>query len=109
MDEVTERHVSSNRVFWAQVWSALQRLFALAIFLAAHAALNRALAYTAPPDQIGALAFVQSALFVFFLMIYVYLTWEMVSVFVPRVKRSSVDLREQNESRAEMTKTGGRQ
>jgi len=78
---------SDIRVFWQRVWAALSRLLALLIFIGAHWVLNRALAYVVPPNLSGTLVFAQDVIYVFFLMVYAYLAWDMLTVFVPRLKR----------------------
>lgn len=78
---------SDIQTFWQRVWAALSRLLALLIFIVAHWVLNRALAYVVPSNLSGSLIFAQDVIYVFFLMVYGYLAWDMLTVFVPRLRR----------------------
>ncbi|HEY6338991.1 MAG TPA: hypothetical protein VIW68_10900, partial [Candidatus Sulfotelmatobacter sp.] len=62
------------------------RGIALALFVVLHYGLGRALAVAVPLNMIGALQYVQGAIFVFFALIYVYLAWDMLTAFLPRLK-----------------------
>jgi hypothetical protein len=78
--------ISEAPSFWSQVWQALQRAIALAIFMVVHWALNKGLERIVPGRLGWALELAQSVVFVFFLMIYVYLSWDMLTMFVPRLR-----------------------
>ncbi len=67
--------------------AAISRLVALAIFLLAHYGLDRALQLLYPPNMTHMFEIAQIATSISFLLIYVYLCWDMVTVFIPRLKR----------------------
>lgn len=77
---------SGDAAFWRRVLSAMYRLIALALFRALHYLVERALAFDVPPNMTSALAFAQAVIYVLFLLVYVYLAWDMLAVFVPRLK-----------------------
>lgn len=79
---------SKDRVFIRSVGSALLRLVALVLFLVVHYYLNKALVFFCPANLTGTVIFVESVIFVFFALIYVYLAWDMVTVFVPWLRRA---------------------
>jgi len=72
--------------FWKRVVSAIYRLIALAIFVFLHYGLTRLLAFAGPPGLGGALEFTEAAIYVIFLLVYVYLAWDMLTVFLPQLK-----------------------
>jgi hypothetical protein len=77
---------SGDLGFWGRVFSAVQRAIALGIFILVHYGLNRALAFVVPPNMVGALLFAQDVIFVIFILVYVYLAWEILTAFLPRLK-----------------------
>lgn len=70
-----------------KVGFALLRLVFLAMFLAAHYGLNIALRLVLPSNMTKFVELAQIMIGVIFLLIYAYLAWDMVTVFMPRLKR----------------------
>ena len=62
-------------------------MVALLLFAGFHYAINWILRHVFPPVLAKALAFVEAVVGVFFLMVYVFLGWEMLTVFLPWLKR----------------------
>lgn len=72
--------------FWQNVWAAFQRLIALVLFAGAHGVVNRVLKWVTPPHMEKAFPFVEDVLWVFFVLVYANLCWEMVTIFIPWLK-----------------------
>jgi len=81
---------SELRLFWEKVWHALHRLVALGIFLGVHYLLNLLLGVAFPPELGRLVTLVKYVIGVFFLLVYIYLGWDMVTVFVPFLKRKPI-------------------
>jgi len=81
--------ISEIREFWIKVVAALSRLAALALFLLVHYVMNRVLVLVFPPNMTRMFDLARDAISVVFLLIYVYLCWDMATVFIPRLKRPS--------------------
>jgi hypothetical protein len=73
--------------FWIKVLGALSRLVALTIFLLAHYGLNQALRLVFPSQMTSMLALAEDAVGITFILIYVYLSWDLLTVFIPKLKR----------------------
>jgi len=82
-----DNHFPPKDGFWQRVWSALQPLIALVIFAIAHWIVNHVLKWILPPNLEWAFPFVEDVFYVFFFLVYVYLGWEMVTVFIPWLRR----------------------
>jgi hypothetical protein len=93
---------SDLRAFWGKVWAALCRLIALGIFLTVHFILNRAFAFVIPPNLISSLVFAEDVIFVIFILIYTYLAWDMLTIFLPRLR--GVPLHQKETSTVEVQK-----
>lgn len=78
---------SELRKFWGRVWVALCKVIALAIFAAAHRGLDWVLKWAVPEKFAGAAIFLQAVTFVAFGIVYVHLSYELVAVFLPVIKR----------------------
>jgi hypothetical protein len=87
--EEERRTFSESRVFWGKVWTGLQRLFALALFVSAHWCVGRMFRLVFPPSMGRVLDFVEIVTSLFFSLIYVYLAWEVLAAFFPWLKRSA--------------------
>ena len=73
--------------FWHNVWSALQRAIALIIFKGVHLALEYVLKWHTPPDMETAFRLFEDGLSVVFMLVYAYLCYEMVTVYIPWLRR----------------------
>jgi len=71
--------------FWWRVFKALQRLLAFSLFAVAHHFLNLLVDWIAG-DWKYAGGFTRQVSFVFLLGVYGYLGWDMLAVFVPRLR-----------------------
>ena len=85
-DYMTEGMNSELRDFWWRVLSALSRLAALGMFMAVHFLLNHGFEFIVPSDMAASLRFIQDIVYVVFVLVYVYLAFDMLTVFVPRLK-----------------------
>jgi hypothetical protein len=88
-------------LFWSRVWGALQRAIAFGIFMAVHVAINRGLEYAVPKRLGQALELAEAITFVFFLLSYVYLAWDMVAIFIPSLRTTAEKEVIKHESEAE--------
>jgi hypothetical protein len=70
-----------------KVGLALLRLVFLATFMGAHYFLNKALLLVMPPNMIRFAEVAQTVIAIMFLLIYLYLAWDMVTVFMPWLSR----------------------
>ena len=71
------------RSFYLKVWIAAQRLVAFLLFAAFHRLLSLVTAYVIPAGFAEGLKFAQAVIGVMFILIYLYLAWDMLSVFLP--------------------------
>jgi len=85
---------SETRSFVAQVFSALLRLVAIAAFLLVHRALNIVLAYVVPSTMSRVFAFAEDFFFVLFMLIYVYLAGDLLTIFIRPLWRTMLPNRE---------------
>ena len=75
-----------SREFWLRVWQAIQRIPALMVFAGAHYLLNWVLKLVTPSRLGEALILAQAMVFIFFLLVYFKIGWDMVKVFVPSLE-----------------------
>jgi hypothetical protein len=73
----------SPRAFLSRVGNALLRIIALAVVGAAHWALEKGLTYVIPENFKSEATLIEDVSFLFFLLIYLYLLWDMLKVFIP--------------------------
>lgn len=85
------RRSNETRGFWNQVWSGLGRLLALVLFIIGHFLVSRLLKAVFPPEMADVVAFAEVLVSLLFLLVYVYLTWEMMTCFFPSWKRRAID------------------
>jgi len=76
------------KAFWIKVLDAFSRLVALALFLLTHKGLDVGLRWVVPAYMNGMLKFAESIMVILFTAVYVYLCWDMVTVFIPKLKRA---------------------
>lgn len=74
-------------ILW-QTAVLLARLGSLILVTQAHRALNWAAAYTAPAGYERVVHFLEIVFFACFAVVYVHLAYDMMTVFVPALKRS---------------------
>jgi hypothetical protein len=77
-----------------KVGLALLRLACLALFMLVHHYLNAALSLVIPSNMTEYLEVAQTVIGILFLLVYVYLTWDMVTVFMPWLKRYEERMRD---------------
>ena len=65
--------------------AALCRLIALVIFMGAHYGLNHAFEFVVPSNMKATLMFTEDIIYVAFVIIYVYLAFDILRVFMPRL------------------------
>jgi hypothetical protein len=92
--------------FGFRVLAALSRLIALALFIGAHFCLNFALKFVMPDNMAGMLLFSQDVIAVIFLLLYAYLTWDMLRAFIPQLHRLTRTSIEPSERVAESNDDG---
>jgi hypothetical protein len=73
--------------FWLKVLEALSRLVALGIFGSAHYLLDQGLRMVFDPRMTKMVVFARDVVSVLFLLVYIYLCWDMVTVFMPFLER----------------------
>jgi hypothetical protein len=78
---------SELRLLCRKVGLALLRLAFLAVFMGAHYLLNKALLLVMPSNMMRFVEVAQSVIAIMFLLIYLYLAWDMVTVFMPWLSR----------------------
>jgi hypothetical protein len=78
---------SGDGVFLRRCLSALLRVMALGLFMGTHYLLNRALQYVVPKNLPGSTVWVEDCMYLVFLLIYLFLGWELLVVFKPSLKR----------------------
>jgi len=78
---------AEDRAFWVQVWSALQRIGALLLFLGAHKLLDFAFEKALPVSFNQVVLFIEGIVFCGFTIVYVAMVFDMVAVFIPAIKR----------------------
>jgi hypothetical protein len=83
------RQTDSPREFLLMSLNALLRLAALAAMGLAHFLLEKGSVYLVPENIPSAKLWLQDIAFAFFSLIYVYLLWDMVTVFIPRLRLRS--------------------
>jgi len=75
----------SPKAFLARLGNAALRVAAMVLFICLHALIARALPLIVPENFKPALIWMQDVAFPFFALVYVYLLWDMVKVFVPKL------------------------
>ena len=85
-DEMVRSEIAQLKAFWVKVADALSRLAALAIFLLAHKLVGAGLRWVVPTYMNGMVKFIESIVAILFAFVYVYLCWDMVTVFVPKLR-----------------------
>lgn len=70
-----------------KVGFALLRAVFLAVFMGVHFLLNKLLSLVVPPSMSRFLELSQIVIGIMFLFVYLYLGWDMVTVFMPRWNR----------------------
>lgn len=84
---MSETELRRIRAFWIKALDALSRLVALGIFGTAHYLLDKGLQKVFDPSMTKMLTFARDVVSVLFLLIYIYLCWDMVIVFIPFLER----------------------
>jgi hypothetical protein len=85
-------------VFWERVWKALQRVIALALFMAVHKGLDHGFEWITPTWMVGALRLEETVIYLIFLYIYCLVGWDMGKVFkTSEGKRKAEAERHENE------------
>ncbi|OFW36130.1 MAG: hypothetical protein A3J28_02010 [Acidobacteria bacterium RIFCSPLOWO2_12_FULL_60_22] len=79
------RWASAGRFGW-RFFEALLRVLAFAFFAGIHEGINAILIWATPEGLTGARDFVIAVNFCVFLLVYAYLGWDMITVFIPRLK-----------------------
>jgi hypothetical protein len=83
--ETVDKH--EVRTLCRKVGLALLRLLALGVFMVAHYFVNKALLLVIPSNMTRFLEVAQAVIAIMFLFIYLYLAWDMVTVFMPWLSR----------------------
>ncbi len=78
---------AADRAFLVEVRSALYRAFAALLFVGMHKLLTIALKWTIPPNFGRGLLLLDDILFCAFVIVYLYLAFDMVAVFIPIKRR----------------------
>jgi hypothetical protein len=76
----------SPRAFLLRAGNALLRLVVVAILGIAHWLLEEGILYVLPGNLNPCRLWVQDVFFCVFMLVYVYLLWDMVKVFIPRLQ-----------------------
>jgi len=76
-----------TRGFWRRVGIAFQRIVALFLFLGVHYLLTLVIKLVFPPMLQKMVELAEGFVSAFFLLIYIYLAWDVLVVFVPRLGR----------------------
>ena len=85
--------------FWGKVLSALSRLVALAFFMGLHWVIKKAISWQFPSNMTGVVGFAEVVIAILFLLVDLYLAWDMVVVFIPRLGRPGFGMRRSEKSK----------
>jgi hypothetical protein len=77
---------SDIREFWNRVWEALQRVAAFFVFAGAHWLIRAVTVLSTPADWPEARLLVEATGWGIFMILYLYLGWDMLAVFMPRLR-----------------------
>lgn len=88
-------NVSEDALFWRHVWSAVQRIVAFLILAGLHKLIDYVLRWVTPANFAGAVVYLEDVVFVAFGMVYIYLIWDVVTVFIPALRRKSYPFQEE--------------
>lgn len=80
------QHEDTPKEFLARIGSALLRVGALVVMGVIHYFLEKAMIYIIPENMPWAKHWLEDISFVIFLLIYVYLLWDMLKIFVPMLQ-----------------------
>lgn len=95
------RETSETRTFWGRVFAALSRLLAFLIFAGAHWGVTRLLKLLFPPSMARVVDLVEVVTSIFFVLVYLYLGWEMLTCFFPFLKRKAYAVINGSEQKSE--------
>jgi hypothetical protein len=80
---LSTRHEDSPKDFLLRFWDAMLRIIGLFILILAHKYLTKSITANLPENMPWAKPWLEDISFVGFVLIYVYLLWDMLKIFIP--------------------------